>query len=75
MNAARRKKIADLHERLTGLLAEIEEVRDEEQDCFDNMPESFQAGEKGSAAEEAIGYLEDACNSTKEAASALENIQ
>lgn len=34
-------------------------LRDEEQDYFDNMPESLQAGEKGEKAEAAINAMEN----------------
>lgn len=60
MNKERRKDIASIVEELEALQERIEIVRDEEQDYFDNMPESFQSGEKGMAAEEAISNLDDA---------------
>lgn len=67
MNNERRKTLADLHKRLDNLRGEIEAIRDElesikdeEQEYFDNMPESFQQGERGQRAEEVIGYLETA---------------
>ena len=67
MNNARRKIIRDILakiEELDNLRMEIyyaiEEVRDEEQEAFDNLPESIQYGEKGQAMEQTISYLEDA---------------
>ena len=44
---------------ITNAMGIVEEAKDEEQDYFDNMPESFQNGDKGEAAEEAISYMED----------------
>lgn len=45
----------------------LEEVKDEEQEAHDNLPESIQYGERGEEMEgyiemmdESIGYLEDA---------------
>ena len=38
----------------------IEEVKDEEQEAHDNLPESFQYGEKGEQMEECIEQLEEA---------------
>lgn len=72
MNNDRRKRLQDLQEkgnalndRLTDLMseyeslqAEIEEVKDEEQNYYDNMPESLQGGEKGSAAEQVVSDLD-----------------
>jgi len=42
-------------------------VRDEEQEAYDNMPESFQGGEKGEKAQECISAIEDAISSLEDA--------
>lgn len=47
MNKERRAKLVDLRERLTAIKAELEEVKDGEQDALDNMPENMQDGERG----------------------------
>lgn len=67
MNNDRRKRIrAELTnlEKAMGLLSDIksalEDIRDEEQEAYDNMPESFQNGDKGEAAQAAIGELDSA---------------
>lgn len=67
MNNQRRKAIATALELLDAARiaseaarAAIEEIRDEEQEAFDNMPESFQSGDKGDVAQEAINALESA---------------
>lgn len=60
MNKQRRKSIDDVVAKLQELRDEVESLRDEEQDYYDNMPESFQNGEKGEAATAAIEYLESA---------------
>lgn len=67
MNKDRRKAIGALIDaaqaiagQITDLKDQIEAIRDEEQDYFDNMPESLQGGEKGEAAEAAISALETA---------------
>lgn len=68
MNDARRKEL----DRVFGLIEEaatiLEQVRDEEQEAFDNMAESFQNGEKGTAMSEKIDQLTeayDACDGIK----------
>lgn len=53
MNNERRSKIQEAIELL-------EEIKDAEQEAFDNMPESFQQGEKGEAMELAISGLDAA---------------
>ncbi|MNR68597.1 hypothetical protein D3C85_1932520 [compost metagenome] len=51
--------------------AELEAIRDEEQDAFDNMPEGLQQSERGEASEEAIRLIDDALESIE---TATENI-
>jgi len=86
MNADRRKRIekltVEVREKLAGLIDDIrneaESIKDEEQEAFDNLPESLQSGEKGDAMQESISRLEDAVSSIEsiyldEIASALED--
>ena len=54
------ESLAALKERVADIHSEAVSVRDDEQEYFDNMPESFQGGDRGMAAEEAITNLEDA---------------
>jgi uncharacterized coiled-coil DUF342 family protein len=60
MNKARRKAIQDVIAKLETLRDEVESLLNDEQDYYDNMPESFQNGDKGSAASDAISYMESA---------------
>lgn len=54
MNAQGRKELAGYQHQCQLLL---EQVRDDEQEKFDNMPEGLQQGEKGQAIEEAVNTL------------------
>lgn len=74
MSEERREKIENIKEQLESLKAEIETIETEEQEYFDNMPESLQGGEKGQNAEIAIdalagavGYIDDAISNLEEA--------
>ena len=67
MNKARRKRLSEAYEKITEVQGIIEEIRDEEQEAHDNLPESFQNGERGEEMEgyiemldEVYGYLDDA---------------
>jgi exonuclease VII small subunit len=76
MNKTRRAALNALQDRLTANKAafeatiaelreikdDLETIRDEEQDSFDNLPEGLQAGEKGQDMEAAISSIEDAMN-------------
>ena len=60
MNNTRRKSLRELIERTEGIKLEIEELRTEEEEYYNNMPEAFQDGEKGDRAQTAIEYLDEA---------------
>ena len=72
MNAQRRKQIEKLNEEVRDILGRVEELKDEEQEYYDNMPESFQSGDKGQQAEQAVDTLDSAMQSLEEVASYLE---
>lgn len=56
------RKIKDVTISLSGAVSdafsEIESLKDELQEWYDNLPEQFQNGSKGEALQEAIGGLE-----------------
>ncbi|AUX83203.1 hypothetical protein PBI_BALSA_52 [Microbacterium phage Balsa] len=69
MNAGRRKeieaiigKLADLEALKTEIQEAIEQVRDEEQEYYDNMPEGLQQSDRGYKAEEAASQLDEAAS-------------
>ena len=69
MNKQRRKdieaivnKLADLEALKTEIQEAIEQVRDEEQEYYDNMPEGLQQSDRGYAAEEAANQLDEAAS-------------
>ena len=79
MNKTRRADIAKLISALEELLEPLELNRDatesiqgDEQEYFDNMPESFQSGEKGEAAEAAAEKLQEAYDALDAAKDALQ---
>lgn len=72
MNKDRRNIINTLSSRLDDLKAEIESVMEDEQSYFDNMPQSFQDGEKGERAQAAIDALQEAIDGFDAITSALE---
>ncbi len=60
MNDERRKQISIAIRLAQRAHAILEECANDEQDYFDNMPEGIQMSEKGEAAEQAAGDLEQA---------------
>lgn len=73
MNKDRRKelsRIVGMIEGLSGTISEaisaLESARDEEQEYFDAMPESFQGGEKGEQAQASIDNMGEAISALEE---------
>lgn len=74
MNKDRRKALSEAVAKIEQIKADLEETkglietaRDEEQDYFDNMPEAFQQGDKGEAAQNAISELDEAISQLEDA--------
>lgn len=72
MNKARRDIILECQTQvlaiqgyISDLKADLESARDDEQDYYDNMPESLQSGEKGEKAQAAIDALESALDNVE----------
>ena len=72
MNKQRRERLAKLAEQVEGIKLELESLRFEEQEAFDNMPESLQGAERGQAMESAINAMEDAETGLDEALASIE---
>jgi uncharacterized coiled-coil DUF342 family protein len=53
-------KLDTLRDAFSEIQEEIANIRDEEQEYYDNMPESLQDGDKGQTAQAAIDALEEA---------------
>jgi ribosome recycling factor len=74
MNTERRKRIEKVISQLAEARCELESIRDDEQEAFDNLPESFQNSEKGSTIQEGLETLEDAVCGIEEKEMALQEI-
>ena len=60
MNNTRRKSLRELIEKTEGIKQEIEEIKTEEEEYYNNMLSSVQDGEKGDRAQTVIEYLDEA---------------
>lgn len=58
MNKARRNAIEKVIAILTDQKEELEALRDEEQEAYDNLPEGIQYSERGEAMEENINDMD-----------------
>lgn len=66
MNKERRTRISGVINDLETCKDSLENVRDSEQESFDNIPESLQESERGQAMETNIEIFEDVINSLDE---------
>lgn len=74
MNKARRKELDRAADMLRKAYSIIESCRDDEEDAYDNLPESFQDGERGEEMQEYIDVMDEAMDQIDEAANAIEEI-
>ena len=75
MNKQRREKLSQVSSLLKRAVSVVEQVKDEEQDSFDNLPENLQNGDRGEAMEEAVSELEQAVDLINEAADHISQAQ
>ena len=66
MNNARRKEIEKITADLEAIKERIEALQEEEQDAFDNLPESIQYGEQNKKMQSAIDNLEYAADNIQD---------
>lgn len=72
MNKDRRKRLEKIVATLQDAMAELEYIKDEEQEAFDNLPESLQYSEKGETMEE---YVDDIDSVISDLDSLIESIE
>lgn len=58
MNKDRREELLDVTQLLDEAIDRLEEIRDDEQDAFDSLPEGLQYSSRGDAMQEAIDTLD-----------------
>ncbi len=75
MNNTRRKAIMKIAERLEELKTDFELLRDEEQEAFDNMPESIQESERGEHIESIIYNMDDVLESLESAFDGMNELE
>lgn len=75
MNNARRKRICKIADALNELKSQIDELHDEEQEAFENIPESLQGTERYEIAGNAVDMLESASLRVENAITFLEDAE
>lgn len=72
MNNTRRKEISKILTVLKTLQSDIENIKDDEEYSYDNLPEGFQDSDRGGRMQEAIENLDGALESIEESINYLE---
>ena len=62
MNKTRRKWLADVISQLEEKRDELWSIYEEEESCYDNLPESLQESDRGTEMQDNMGTIEDAYN-------------
>jgi len=75
MNEERLKSLKRCLDKIQDAHDVLEEVRDEEQDAFDNMPEGLQYSERGDMMQDAIDNLDETIDYLDEVLSNLEDVE
>lgn len=71
MNKNRRNRLAKLSDQISDIMEKLEELRDEELEAFENLPESLNSSERGEVMQTAIGAMDDALSSLENADSRI----
>ena len=67
MNKQRRKELDTIYRKIEDLMQDLTTVCGDEQDAYDNLPESFQESERGETMYNAIDNMESALSSLSDA--------
>lgn len=74
MNKEQRERLSKILDELNVALNDIDEIKDEEEVKYDNLPDPFRDGEKGEAIQDGISALEDAYSYLDDAISSINDL-
>ena len=74
MNKERRQELGDVIDYLDDAIIRLEEIRDDEQDSFDNLPEGLQGSRTGDGMLEAIDMLDGFCDDIEKVKASVSNM-
>lgn len=74
MNKQRRKRLGVAFDKVSEAMEILEEVKSEETDSYDNLPDNFRDGDRGEEMQGYIEMLDEAYNYLEDANSVIEQI-
>ena len=72
MNKARRKRLKEAFDKCTEILEILEEVKQEEEEAYENLPDGIRDGDRGEEMQECIEMIEEAAGYIEDAGDVLE---
>lgn len=73
MNKMNRKQLSALISRIETIHEELDEIKDCEEEKFDNMPENLQESDRGETLSEIIDFLDAAAEDLNDAVEQIQN--
>ena len=74
MNKVRRKKVSDIIGMLRVVYDNIDEIKSEEENAFDSLPEGIQSSLRGEQMEEVVEMLDEVIDHIDEVIDLLEDV-
>lgn len=74
MNKQRRKRLSEAFDKLCEVGEILEEVKSDEQDAYENLPDNFRYGERGEEMQNYIEMLDEVDGYVEDAKSVIEQI-
>ena len=74
VNRERRKRLTKAYELIEETKAILKEVKSEETEAYDNLPENFQNGDRGEEMQSCIEMLDEVYNYLDDASSVVDQI-
>lgn len=74
MNKTRRKELEKLYEQLNDIVCTLCDLKDEEEDAYNNMPESLQYSERGEVMQENVDKMQEIIDALEEQQSAIDDL-
>lgn len=72
MNKIRRNKLSVLQDQISEIMSALEELRDEEEYAYENLPESIQESDRGCVMSDAIDNMDEAMSLLEDVSSCLD---
>ena len=74
MNRERRKRLGEAYDKCAEIIQILEEVKSEEEDAYENLPDNFRDGDRGEEMQNYIEMIDETSGYIEDAQSVIEQI-